>query len=183
MSSLSKWILALVIALGMVVIVQASQQQDSYLPIVYRQPGLTPTPTGTATRTPTITTTPTRTATITKTPTPLAGLKITNILYAPVGDPLDEYVEIRNTDSRTAQMKGAYLKDLSGNKYTFPSFELKPGNRVRVWTGSGTKDSSNLYWGRKEPVWNDIQDCASLHDVSKNKLDTYCYSPGGFYRP
>lgn len=181
MSSLSKWILALVIALSLVMIVQASQQQQSYLPIVYKQLGLTPT--GTSTRTPTITTTPTRTPTVTKTPTPLAGLEITKILYLPVGDPLDEYVEIKNKESRTAQLKGATLKDESGNKYTFPSFSLNPGSTVRVWTGKGSNDSHNLYWGRSEQVWNDIADCAYLRDVMKNKLDTFCYSQGTFYRP
>lgn len=177
MSSLSKWILALVIALSIVAIVQASQQQQSYLPIVYKQLGLTPTRTATVTRTPTIT------PTVTKTPTPLAGLEIIKIVYLPIGDPIDEYVEIKNKESRTAQMKGAILKDETGNKYTFPSFTLSPGSTVRVWTGKGSNDSHNLYWGRSEPVWNDTADCAYLRDSMKNKLDTFCYSNGVFFRP
>ncbi|HLE16235.1 MAG TPA: lamin tail domain-containing protein [Anaerolineales bacterium] len=183
MSSLSRWILALFIVLSLVIVVRASQENLYYFPLAHRDLTVTPSPTGTATRTPTVTTTPTRTPTITRTPTPLVGLRITDILYFPVGDPLDEYVDIRNEDSRTANLKGATLKDESGNKYTFPEFHLGPGDRVRVWTGSGSNDDSNLYWGRDKPVWNDYQDCAYLRDVAKNKLDNYCYSPGGVYHP
>jgi hypothetical protein len=37
--------------------------------------------------------------------------------------------------------------------YHFPDRWLAPGKEIRVWSGTGHDDNSNLYAGRRSPVW------------------------------
>jgi hypothetical protein len=37
--------------------------------------------------------------------------------------------------------------------YHFPDRWLAPGEEIRVWSGTGHDDNSNLYAGRRSPVW------------------------------
>jgi len=83
--------------------------------------------------------------------------------YDPPGpDPLGEHVLIRSNELTSVDMTGWTLRDLAQHVYRFPAFELAPGETVRVWTGLGTPDSANLYWGRRAAVWNNIGDTAVL---------------------
>lgn len=184
MSNSLKWLLALFVAAGLFVVARAATQETYYLPIVYRQPTLTPTITQTATVTPTVTRTPTRTPTVTRTPTetPRLFMEIVRIVYNPP-NPLDEYVEIRNNGTHSVDMQDWTLKDLSTNVYKFPDFTLRSGASVRVWTRSGSDDDFNLHWDRDEPVWNDVADCAILRGLYKDEVDRLCYHNNLFYRP
>ena len=58
-----------------------------------------------------------------------------------------EYVTMTNTGTTTRTLTGWTVRDLANHVYTFPSFKLGPGKSVRLHTGKGTNDSSNLYWG------------------------------------
>lgn len=172
---MSKKIIAVVFLLltaGTIVAVRAAVTQYYYLPIVYNQP----TPTPTQTITPTVTGTPTKTPTPTPTATPEPGVYITDIVFDPTGDPLDEYVAIKNSESKSVVMTDWMLRDENRNVFTFPTFTLGAGATVKVWTKSGTDTSSNLYWDSDVPIWNDHGDCAYLRDDENNSIDTYCYS-------
>jgi hypothetical protein len=185
-----KWALALLFALSVIVVARASMQNEYYMPIVYKQAQptdtLTPTITTTLTPTPTLTRTPTPTRTATRTPTGTAqpNIDIEDIVGDPP-EPLEEYVLIENNDSKSYDMEDWYIKeDKNGLRYTFPSFTLAGGASVRVWTGPGTNNANNLYWGRSEPAWGDDSDCGSLR---KNKddpaIDSLCYENGVFFEP
>jgi hypothetical protein len=178
---MSKWFkltIALVIAISVVTVANALAN-TIYLPMVSKYPTATPT----ITLTPTVTLTPTRTPTPTKTPTrtPTAttapGVYILDIVYKP-SVALNEYVEIKNTSSKDVDMKNWTIKPEkagTGIKYVFPSFTLKAGKIVNVWTKSGTDTSTDLYWGLSSPTWNDNHDCGFLKDSDGAPQSTYCY--------
>lgn len=172
---MSKKIIAVVfllLAAGTIIGVRAAVEPYYYLPIVIKQS----TPTPTQTQTPTTTSTPTKTPTPTPTPTPEPGVYIIDIVYDPSGDPLDEYVSIKNHESKSVDMTDWILRDENQNVYTFPTFTLSAGATVKVWTKSGTNTSSNLYWGSSVPIWNDHGDCGYLRDDDNNLIDAYCYA-------
>jgi len=187
MSNKLKWLLGLLLAFSIVAVAQAALQEIYYLPIVYRQN--TPTPSPTTTVTPTVTRTPTPTEVPTRTPTPIPLPDIRINDYEPnPPDPLEEWVEFKNNDNETIDMTDWRMRDEAGNKYYFPNnFKLSAGAKVKVWTGSGTNDSSNLYWGLSEPVWNDFGDCIYLHLLDEHNdyvlVDSECYGLSSFYLP
>lgn len=155
---------------------------------------LTPTVTNTGTITITITATPsgtisptdtpTRTPTFTPTATLVPGVFIIDIEYAPPGNPLDEYVLLRNQSGEYVDMTGWTLRDENQNVFTFPRYTLTSYAYVRVWTKAGQIDPENIYWGLDEPVWNDYGDCAYLRKPDHALSDSLCYgSRGIFYKP
>ena len=80
------------------------------------------------------------------------------------------------TPDQSVDMQNWRLRDEEGNIFFFPEFSLAAGSTVRIRTGAGTNDSSNLYWGRSEPVWNDDADCIYLRDAENNLIDGVCYN-------
>jgi len=73
-------------------------------------------------------------------------------------------VEIKNTGSTSVNLKGFVLQDLAQHKFTFPDFVLDTGKTVKVYSGSGTPNSSSLYWGSKSAIWNNDGDTAYLYN-------------------
>ena len=187
MSDKLKWLLGLLLAFSIVAVAQAALQEIYYLPIVYRQN--TPTPSPTTTVTPTVTRTPTATTVPTRTPTPvpLPDIRIYDYEPDPI-EPLEEWVEFKNHDNETIDMTDWRIRDEGTHRYYFPNnFKLSAGARVKVWTGSGTNDASNLYWGLSEEVWNDFGDCIYLHMLDEHNdyvlVDSECYGLSSFYLP
>ena len=187
MSNKLKWMLGLLLAFSIVAVAQAALQEIYYLPIVYRQN--TPTPSPTITVTPTVTRTPTPTIvpTRTSTPVPLPDIRIEDYEPDPP-NPLEEWVEFKNYDNEVIDMTDWRLRDEAGNKYYFPNnFKLSAGARVKVWTGSGTNDADDLYWGRSEEVWNNGGDCIYLHLLDEHnnyvRVDSLCYGLSSYYLP
>ena len=183
MSKSSKWLVAMLLAAGLFAVARAATQETAYLPIVYRQPP----PTATATLTPTLTTvislTPTRTPT--QTLVPGAKVQFVDVEFAPSGNPLDEWVELKNKGNKTADMGGWRLRsETKPDLYFFPgNFDLGPGDEVRVWTKSGSDDSNDLYMDRSQPVWNDNGDCAYLRDENNEFVHSICTLNGIIYIP
>ena len=187
MSNKLKWLLGLLLVFSIVVVAQAALQEIYYLPIVYRQN--TPTPSPTITVTPTVTRTPTVTITPTRTPTPvpLPDIRIEDYEPDPI-DPLEEWVEFKNYDNETIDMTDWRIRDEGTHRFYFPdNFQLSAGARVKVWTGSGTNDASNLYWGLDEEVWNNFGDCIYLHLLDEHNdyvlVDSLCYGLSSYYLP
>jgi len=93
-----------------------------------------------------------------------------------------EYVTMTNTGTTTRTLTGWTVRDLANHVYTFPSFKLGPGKSVRLHTGKGTNDSSNLYWGRGWYVWNNTGDKATSRDSSGALRDTCTWGDGSGIR-
>jgi hypothetical protein len=184
----------------------AAAGTPNYLPLVLRQatytptrtatPTITATPTRTATPTATgPTRTPTRTATLTlaptgtRTPTPTRtepppNIRIAFIDFWPFPNEVNEHVRIENHAAFPTSLTNWTLCDAQGNCYTFPVFTLGGGLFVRVWSGVGANDGDDLYWGRSDPVWDNVGDTATLRNAGGVVIDTYSYgAPLGMRRP
>lgn len=175
-----KWLLLILVFLGVSSLVPLTFVNFVYLPIVNVEPTLTPseTPRITPSSTPTPSLTPTRTST--PTATPKYDASIFEIVNSDTADPLNEYVSIFNSGYSTVNMTGWYIRDDGLNRYDFPTnFNIASKKIIRLWTKSGQNTTSDLYWGSAVEVWNDVSECAYLRDNSggeKILVDKYCYS-------
>lgn len=169
---------------------QIEQTEAAYLPIIIRDPTQTPTPsltptaTATATTTPTNTPTATPTNTATSTATPTAtqaaattgNIQILSIFFDGAGstEP-DEYVEIKNMDSKAIQVSGWTLVDNQSHWFTFPSFLMQPGQVCRVYTNQYQPAYCGFSYGSGSAIWNNTGDCATLRDSASNVKSQKCY--------
>ena len=87
-----------------------------------------------------------------------------------------KWVEIKNAGSTSVNLKGFILEDEAHHKFIFPGFVLDAGKTVKVYSGSGTPNSSSLYWGSSSAIWNNDGDTAYLYDSGNKLIDTYKYS-------
>lgn len=142
---------------------------NSYLPNMVSAP-----PTST------FTPTPTRTPTPSPTSPPPANVQIVFIYYDPPGPDEDgEYVSLNNLGGTNATMTNWTLEDNANHVFTFPTFTLASGGSVKVWTGSGNNNGSNLYWGSGTAIWNNTGDTATLRLSNGQVVDTCTYGGGG----
>jgi Lamin Tail Domain len=92
-------------------------------------------------------------------------IAIVELIHDPPGpDPQAERTVLRCNSDSTVDMTGWTLRDLARHVYRFPSVTLQPGDSLTVWTGQGSDDLPNLYWGRRAAVWNNTGDSAILSD-------------------
>ena len=108
------------------------------------------------------------------------ALKVVNInADAPGSDrenPNGEWIEIANQGSEPVKMQGYTLKDEANHIYTFGNYSVQPGATFRLYSGQGSDNSSELYWGFVgESVWNNDSDAAFLRDAEGALVDTYAY--------
>lgn len=91
-----------------------------------------------------------------------------DVLYDPKGVDLDaEFVAFFNDSDKPLDLTGWSVRDAADNerRFVFPAITLAPGATLRVWSGSGVDDANNLYWGRRQAVWNNLGDTAILCDA------------------
>ena len=175
MSSKIKWVFAIVMVLSVVIVAQATAINNYYMPAVYFEPTITPTPTPTQ--------------------KPPSGCNIQNLLGTkvkvcfadiepkPTTSPLDEWVKIKNIGNNDTNLEGWRMSSDTGNKFDFPPLEFKIGQTVTIWTKSGSNSSSTLYMNRTAEFWKDNKDCGYLKDDSRNTKDSFCYSLAGLFAP
>lgn len=150
-----------------------------YLAVVVK-PESTPTLTATPTPTSEIiipTRTPTSTPTPTSEPPDPGDVNITTIFYDGTkgsAEP-DEYVEIRNDGGSPVQLQGWTLRDEANHVFTFPPFQMQPGQVCRVYTNEVHPESCGFSYGSNSAIWNNSGDCADLRDSSGTLADRYCY--------
>jgi phosphatidylserine/phosphatidylglycerophosphate/cardiolipin synthase-like enzyme len=161
---------------------------SNYLPLVMKiiptpTPTPTATPTATPTSTPTDTPTPTNTPTATPTATPTThppttgNVVITDIFYDGEkgrAEP-DEYVEIRNDDTVTIDLRNWTLRDEANHVFTFPFHLMQPGQTCRIYTNEDHPEWCGFSYGSGSAIWNNSGDCADLRDSTGRTVDTYCY--------
>ncbi|WTR19362.1 lamin tail domain-containing protein [Streptomyces sp. NBC_00138] len=87
-----------------------------------------------------------------------------------------EWVQITNSTSKAASLKGWTLTDASRHKYTFGTFTLKAHKSVKVRTGKGRNTATNLYQQRAAYVWNNDKDTATLRRASGAVQDKCGYN-------
>jgi hypothetical protein len=86
----------------------------------------------------------------------------------------DEYAVIKNPTNKPIDLRGYTLNagDL-GQDFTFPTFTLKPGATVRVYTNRSIAGSLSFDSGRA--LWNNKGDCGYLYDAPSKQVSDYCY--------
>ncbi len=90
-----------------------------------------------------------------------------------------EYVTIKNVGTTTRNLTHWTLRDGQRHIYTFGTFYLGAGKRVRIHTGKGTNTSANRYWGRGWYVWNNTGDRASLRNAAGTQRDSCSWNRRG----
>jgi hypothetical protein len=90
----------------------------------------------------------------------------------------DEWVEITNLGGVDEDLTGWTLEDAQNHTYTFKSFTLNAGSKVKLHTGQGNDSAEELYWNKNTPIWNNSGDVATLKDASENIISSYPKSEG-----
>ena len=98
-----------------------------------------------------------------------SGISVTFI------EPYEEIVEISNLGAAHVNMTGWKLSDIANHVYSFPDFVLDASTSVLVHTGHGTDNSTDLFWNRGSPVWNNDGDNATLKNSLGEVESTYAY--------
>jgi hypothetical protein len=96
-------------------------------------------------------------------PVPAASLSVEIVSVVGAGTLNAEVVMIRYTGEGELNLAGWQLRDEDLNIYKFPGLILYKGGAVQVHTASGIDTVVDLYWGRREPVW-ESGEAASLID-------------------
>jgi hypothetical protein len=83
-----------------------------------------------------------------------------------------EWVEITNSGRRGIDLDGWTLSDRQGNRYTFNHYRLAGRSTVRVHTGYGRDTSRDLYQDRRNEVWDNRSDAATLRTERGRFVDS-----------
>ncbi|MGW2204737.1 lamin tail domain-containing protein [Streptomyces sp. NPDC001774] len=83
-----------------------------------------------------------------------------------------EWVELTNNTRHAINLKGWVLKDEDGHRYKFDNFRLNGRSTVRIHTGEGRDTRTDLYQDRRNYVWDNNHDKATLKDARGNTVDT-----------
>ncbi|MET9395338.1 lamin tail domain-containing protein [Streptomyces sp. NPDC006624] len=82
-----------------------------------------------------------------------------------------EWVEITNTARRAVNLDGWTLKNEDGQTYTFHHYRLEGRATVRIHTGFGRDTRSDLYQDRRDYVWDNHSDTATLRNHRGRFID------------
>ncbi|MFE5592315.1 lamin tail domain-containing protein [Streptomyces sp. NPDC056549] len=83
-----------------------------------------------------------------------------------------EWVEITNNSRHGVDLDGWTLKDEAGNTYRFDDFRLAGRSTVRIHTGEGRDTRTDLYQDRRNYVWDNRSDTATLRNDHGRTVDT-----------
>ncbi|MGC5008537.1 lamin tail domain-containing protein [Streptomyces sp. DT203] len=94
-----------------------------------------------------------------------------------------EWVELTNNDRRAVNLDGWTLRGENGRRYRFDDVRLAGRATVRIHTGIGRDTRTDLYQDRRNYVWGDRSDTATLRDDRGRTVDTESWGRGwGHYR-
>ncbi|MFH0517265.1 lamin tail domain-containing protein [Streptomyces sp. M41] len=83
-----------------------------------------------------------------------------------------EWLEITNTTRHTVNLDGWTLEDADGHTYTFEHYRLAGRATVRIHTGIGRDSRSDLYQDRRQYVWGNHSDTATLRNDRGRFIDS-----------
>ena len=105
------------------------------------------------------------------------NLTIDYIEYNPEGDEAQgEYVVLTNHESYNVSMVGWFLQDEAAQTAYEFNFTISNNSSIRIYTGDGTDNSTTLYWGWHQGIWNNSGDFAIIQDENGYMVDSYRYS-------
>ncbi|MFE1876410.1 lamin tail domain-containing protein [Streptomyces sp. NPDC059496] len=83
-----------------------------------------------------------------------------------------EWVEITNTTRDGISLRGWTLRDREGNRYRFDNVRIAPRATIRIHTGNGRDTRTDLFQDRRDYVWDNHSDTATLRDDRGRTIDT-----------
>ncbi|SEE59889.1 lamin tail domain-containing protein [Streptomyces sp. TLI_105] len=83
-----------------------------------------------------------------------------------------EWVEITNNSRHAVDLDGWTLKDEDGHRYRFNDVRLAGRSTIRIHTGEGRDTRTDLYQDRRDYVWDNHSDTATLRDDHGRIVDT-----------
>lgn len=94
-------------------------------------------------------------------------------------NPNGEWVNLRNTTSRTVDVSG--FRVVAGSStYTFPAGStIAAGSRLRLYVGSGTASSTARYWGQSGAIFANAGGSVALRDASNVLVRSFTYPCSG----
>jgi beta-lactamase superfamily II metal-dependent hydrolase len=109
-----------------------------------------------------------------------SNVQITYIFYDGVvyRTESDEYVEITNLGGMSQNLKGWVLKDISEGypSFTFPSYVLAPGAKIRVYTNEIHSEWGGFSFGYGKAIWNNTDpDWAALYNAQGQEVSRKSY--------
>ena len=93
----------------------------------------------------------------------------------------DEYVRIANLSGGSVFLEGWRLQDVSDGSptFTFPTYSIVPGERVRVYTNQVHPEWGGFSFQRGSSIWNNSDpDTAGLFNGQGAQVSTRTYPPG-----
>ncbi|MCD0448955.1 lamin tail domain-containing protein [Actinocorallia sp. API 0066] len=104
------------------------------------------------------------------------SVRIERVHHSPRGSG-GTWVELRNHAKTARDLRGWRLQAGGGSAYEFGPLRLRPGESVRVHTGSGSDSRTDVYWGRGSPVLPEGGATVTLR-TPRAAVDA-CRYPGG----
>ncbi|KMS86541.1 hypothetical protein ACZ91_36250 [Streptomyces regensis] len=86
-----------------------------------------------------------------------------------------EWVEITNDSGRAVNLDGWTLSDEDGLTYTFDHYRLSGRATVRVHTGIGRDNRTDVYQDRRAYVWDSHSDTATLRNHRGRLVDEFSW--------
>ncbi|MFJ6484492.1 MULTISPECIES: lamin tail domain-containing protein [unclassified Streptomyces] len=83
-----------------------------------------------------------------------------------------EWVEITNTTRDAINLRGWTLRDSDGNRYRFDNVRIGSRATIRIHTGNGRDTRTDLFQDRRDYIWGNRGDTATLRDERGRTVDT-----------
>ncbi|WP_327136289.1 lamin tail domain-containing protein (plasmid) [Streptomyces sp. NBC_01343] len=83
-----------------------------------------------------------------------------------------EWVEITNTTRDAINLRGWTLRDADGQRYRFDNVRIGGRATIRIHTGNGRDTRTDLFQDRRDYVWDNRADTATLRDDRNRVVDT-----------
>ena len=73
------------------------------------------------------------------------------------------------------QLANWTLSDAANHVFTFPSFQIQPGQTCRVYTNENHPEWCGFNYGSGSAIWNNGGDTATLRNGEGTVVDVYTY--------
>ena len=104
------------------------------------------------------------------------NLTIDYIEYDPEGDEaVGEYLVLTNNENYNVSMIGWFLQDEAAQTAYEFNFTISNNTSIRIYTGDGVDNSTTLYWGWYQGIWNNSGDFAIIQDENGYMVANYRY--------
>lgn len=89
----------------------------------------------------------------------------------------DEWIAVQNFGGAPVNLAGWRIyADDPGQDFSFPSFDLQPGQGCRVYTNEYHPETCGFSFGRGSAIWaNQERECGYLYRPDGSEASSWCY--------